>query len=234
MLPKPCQQTVQPSIKAAGAGFERAGDLDMARQVAQEMRLAGKHVPPVTSPTHQQRLPPPRPYAPEQAHLVRCMGGLSSGRCCPPVQQPRLLLPGLLSRWHTSVAAPTRCPEEQEAKAPHSLPSLHAAAQPNVSGMYAQTPPARDASLLLQTGARHPRGAQARSGPALCTAPPCAAAARLRARPRWAPPASSCPSRRCTPLARRCRVLPYLLLHLVSRFAIERSCHLGTGKPGLM
>ena len=42
----------------------------MARQVAHEMRLAGKHVPPVTSPTHQQRLPPPRPYAPEQSHLV--------------------------------------------------------------------------------------------------------------------------------------------------------------------
>lgn len=69
------------NVRDTGAGFERAGDMDMARQVAHEMRLVGKHVPPVTSPTHQQRLPPPRPYAPEQTHLVSCPAHLLSGPC---------------------------------------------------------------------------------------------------------------------------------------------------------
>lgn len=47
---------------AARVGFERAGDMEMARQVAADMRAAGKHVPPATSPTRQQpMLAPIRP-----------------------------------------------------------------------------------------------------------------------------------------------------------------------------
>ena len=69
------------TVKGTNAGFERAGDMDMARQVAHEMRLAGKHIAPMTSPTHQQRLPPPRPYAPEQTHLVGYPWHILSGPC---------------------------------------------------------------------------------------------------------------------------------------------------------
>ena len=35
--------------------------MEMARQIAHEMRVDGKHVPPATSPTHGPRLPVLRP-----------------------------------------------------------------------------------------------------------------------------------------------------------------------------
>ena len=79
------------------------------------MRLAGKHIPPVSSPTHQQRLPPPRPYAPEQTQLVGCPRHLLAGNCCPSGYQPWLLLPGPLSGRHASTAL-TGCHEGQKPK----------------------------------------------------------------------------------------------------------------------
>ena len=61
-----------PRLVSANAGFERSGDMEMARQIAHEMRVDGKHIPPATSPTHGPRLPVLRPpgYG-DHSHLVR-------------------------------------------------------------------------------------------------------------------------------------------------------------------
>jgi len=62
-LPLSCQRTVRirPHLGTHAAGFERSGDIEMARQIAHEMRVDGKHILPITSPTRQQQLPALRP-----------------------------------------------------------------------------------------------------------------------------------------------------------------------------
>lgn len=62
-LPLSCPNTMQfrPHLGTHAAGFERSGDIEMARQIAHEMRVDGKHILPTTSPTRQQQLPALRP-----------------------------------------------------------------------------------------------------------------------------------------------------------------------------
>lgn len=50
--------------------------MEMARQIAHQMRVDGKHMPPAGSPMHQQRLPAIRPGCyPEHAHMVSIPDG---------------------------------------------------------------------------------------------------------------------------------------------------------------